>query len=195
MAGHTVTLPTASLARDADGTAFSPEFQDVYHSSHGGLAQARHVFIAGNALPERWRARASFSILETGFGIGLNFLATWDAWRADPGASRRLHFVSVENRPFAREALRAALAPFAELEALARALAAVWPPALAGFHRLHFEGGRVILTLLLGDARELLPQLVGRADALYLDGFAPARNPDLWTPEIVRELARIARPG
>lgn len=195
MAGPTVTLPTARLARDANGTAYSPEFQDVYHSSQGGLAQARHVFIAGNGLPERWRARASFTILETGFGIGLNFLATWDAWRAEAQPCRRLHFVSVENRPFARDELAAALAPFAPLEPLARALTAVWPPALAGFHRLHFDAGRVILTLLLGDARELLPQLVARADALYLDGFAPARNPEIWTPELVRELARLTRPG
>ncbi len=195
MAGPTVTLPTARLARDANGTAYSPDFDDVYHSAHGGLAQARHVFLDGNGLPGRWKGRSSFAIVETGFGIGLNFLATWDAWRADAGRPRRLHFVSVESRPFARAELAAALAPFAELEPLARALLAVWPPALAGFHRLHFDAGRVILTLLLGDARELLPQLVARADALYLDGFAPARNPELWTPGLVRELARLARPG
>jgi tRNA 5-methylaminomethyl-2-thiouridine biosynthesis bifunctional protein len=195
MAGHTVTLPTARLARDANGTAFSPEFDDVYHSRHGGLAQARHVFLAGNGLPGRWNGRESFVVVETGFGIGLNFLATWDAWRADGERSRRLHFVSVESRPFPRDELAAALAPFAELEPLARALLAVWPPAIAGFHRLHFDAGRVILTLMLGDAAEMLPQLVGRADAFYLDGFAPARNPGLWTPEVVRELARLARDG
>jgi tRNA 5-methylaminomethyl-2-thiouridine biosynthesis bifunctional protein len=195
MAGPTVTLPTARLARDATGTAYSPDFQDIYHSAHGGLEQARHVFLAGNGLPGRWRDRASFTIVETGFGIGLNFLATWDAWRTDPSRSRRLHFVSVENRPFAREELAAALAPFAALEPLARALVSLWPPALAGFHRVHFDAGRVALTLLLGDARVLLPQLVARADALYLDGFAPARNPELWTPALVRELARLARPG
>jgi tRNA 5-methylaminomethyl-2-thiouridine biosynthesis bifunctional protein len=195
MAGHSVTLPAARLARDASGTPFSPEYEDVYHSAHGGLEQARHVFLAGNGLPARWEGRASFTILETGFGIGLNFLATWDAWRSDPGRSARLHFVSVENRPFAADALKAALAPFAELAPLATALAAVWPSAIAGFHRLHFDAGRVILTLLLGDAAELLPQLVGRADALYLDGFAPAKNPDLWTPPMVRILAGISRPG
>src|SRR6185437_12351305 len=118
-----------------------------------------------------------------------------DAWRADAGRPRRLHFVSTESRPFAHAELVAALAPFGEVEPLARALASAWPPALAGFHRLHFDAGRVILTLLLGDARALLPQLVARADALYLDGFAPAKNPELWTPGLVRELARLARPG
>lgn len=195
MAGPTVTLPTARLARDANGTAYSADFDDVYHSAQGGLEQARHVFLGGNALPGRWAGRAGFTIVETGFGIGLNFLATWHACRADAARPRRLHFVSVENRPFARTELAAALAPYGELEPLTQELVAAWPPALAGFHRLHLDAGRVILTLLLGDARELLPQLVAEADALYLDGFAPAKNRELWTPELVRELARLARPG
>src|SRR5687767_3275282 len=190
-----VTVPTAQLARAPDGTPFSNEFGDVYHSTQGGLAQSRHVFLAGNGLPGRWQGRDAFVVLETGFGLGLNFLATWHAWRNDPGKCGRLHFVSVEGRPFTRADLEQALAPFEEVRPLARQLLAAWPPAIAGFHRLEFEAGRVVLTLLLGEAHELLPQLVAHADALYLDGFSPARNPGLWSPEIVRELARIAAPG
>jgi tRNA 5-methylaminomethyl-2-thiouridine biosynthesis bifunctional protein len=190
-----VTVVPAKLERDAGGTPFSSAFADVYHSSHGGLEQARHVFLAGNDLHERWRDRDCFTILETGFGLGLSFLAAWDAWRQDPRRPRRLHFLSVEAHPFARDDLAAALAPFAELEALARALANVWPPPLAGFHRLHFDAGNVILTLLFGEAHRVLPQLVGRADAFFLDGFSPANNPDMWSPEVVRELARLAAPG
>ena len=190
-----VSLPNAILERSASGTPFSPQFQDVYHSTHGGLEQSRHVFLAGNGLPQRWRSRDSFTIFETGFGLGLNFLAAWEAWRNDPARPSRLHFVSVENRPLAAADLAAALAPFAELEALARALARSWPPPLSGFHRLHFDGGNVILTLLLGEAREMLPQLVARADAFFLDGFSPAKNPGIWSPEVVRELSRIAAPG
>jgi tRNA 5-methylaminomethyl-2-thiouridine biosynthesis bifunctional protein len=190
-----ITVAPARLDFSANGTPFSPEFQDVYHASHGGLAQARHVFLAGNGLPEAWRGREAFTILETGFGLGLNFLAAWDAWRADPARPARLHFVSVEQAPLRREDLVAALAPFAEIEALARALAAIYPPPLAGFHRLHFDAGRVILTLLFGDAHALLPQLVAQADALFLDGFSPAKNPQIWSPAIVRELARVAKPG
>ena len=190
-----ISLPLSALDRTADGTPFSGEFGDIYHSSQGGLAQARHVFLEGSALPRRWRGLDRFVILETGFGLGLNFLAAWQAWRADPARPARLHFVSVENRPFARSDLVHALAPFGELEPLARALAASWPPPLAGFHRLHFEGGRVMLTLLLGDAAAMLPQLEARADAFFLDGFAPARNPGIWSPEVVRELARLAAPG
>ena len=189
-----LTVPTAILERTADGVPFSSEFDDIYHSAAGGLAQARHVFLEGNHVRERWRGRDSFAILETGFGIGLNFLAAWDAWRADGAHPRRLHFVSVEQRPFSRQDLAAALAPIEALQPLARALAAVWPEPLAGFHRLHFDDGKVILTLLLGDAREMLPQLVATIDAFFLDGFAPAKNPAIWSPEVVRELGRLAAP-
>lgn len=190
-----ITVPTAPLERTSGGTPYSPRFDDVYYSEHGGLAQARHVFLAGNGLPQRWSGRDAFVVLETGFGLGLNFLATWAAWRADAARCARLHFVSVEREPFTREALVAALAPFEELAPLAQALTAAWPPPLAGLHRLPFDGGRVMLTLVLGEAATVLPQLVLRADALYLDGFAPARNPEAWSPAVVRELARLSGPG
>jgi tRNA 5-methylaminomethyl-2-thiouridine biosynthesis bifunctional protein len=190
-----VTIPTADLRHTSDGTPWSETFGDVYHSAGGALGQARHVFLGGNALPERWRGRDRFTILETGFGLGVNFLAARDAWRADPSRPRRLHFVSFESQPFRREDLARALGPIAELASLARDLVAAWPPPLAGFHRMFFDDGAVTLTLVLGDAQQALPQLVGRADALFLDGFAPARNPGIWSPEVVRELARIAAPG
>ena len=195
MRAHPVTVPAASFERTANGTPFSAEFGDIYHSEHGGLAQARHVFLDGNALPARWAGRDSFVIVETGFGLGLNFLATWQAWRDDPRHSRRLHFVSVEHRPFERDDLAAALSDFAGLAPLAHALLRAWPGPVSGFHRVDFDSGAVCLTLLVGDARELLPQLVARADAFYLDGFAPARNPQIWSPEVVREIARLAAPG
>ena len=195
MTARPVTVTPARLERTPDGTPYSPEFHDIYHSVAGGLAQSRQVFLAGNSLPDRWRERERFTILETGFGMGLNFLSAWEALRADTRGPARLHFVSVERHPFARADLAAALAPFTEIAPLAHALLAAWPPPLAGFHRMHFDGGRMILTLLLGDARSLLPQLEGTADAFFLDGFAPAKNPEIWSPEVVRELARLACPG
>jgi len=195
MAPHSVSVVPARLERRESGVPFNVEFGDVYHSADGGLAQARHVFLGGNSLPARWQGRSSFTIVETGFGIGLNFLAAWAAWRADPGRCARLHFVSIERAPFSREDLSAALLPFEELGSLAAALCRAWPPPIAGFHRFHFEGGRIALTLILGEVGDCLPQLEARADALFLDGFAPARNPAMWSPEVVRELARIAAPG
>lgn len=187
-------VPLARLERSADGTPWSKDFQDIYHSSQGGLAQARHVFLGGNGLPERWQDRDAFTIVETGFGLGLNFLAAWDAWRTDRARPRRLNFVSVESTPFGKDDLLEALAPVAELEPLAHALGQSWPLPFAGLHRLHFEGGRVSLTLAFGDAQAMLPQVVARADAFFLDGFSPARNPALWSPSVVRELARLAAP-
>src|SRR3954454_11625519 len=136
-----ITVPTVTLERTADGTPYSRDFEDVYHSAHGGLAQARHVFLGGNALPTRWQGRERFVILETGFGLGLNFLATWQAWREDPRRCARLHFVSVERAPFDRESLGAALARFEELALPAKELLALWPPPVAGVHRLEFDNG------------------------------------------------------
>ena len=188
-----VSLPAARI-EEREGLPFSADYGDVYHTAAGALAQSRNVFLAGNALPGRWQGREAFTILETGFGLGVNFLTAWDAWRNDARRCERLHFVSVEGAPVSAPELARLLRPFEELAPLARELLASYPPPLAGFHRMAFAGGRVLLTLLLGDAAELLPQLVARADAFYLDGFAPARNPGAWTPAVVRELARIAAP-
>ena len=91
-------LVPARIAFAGDGTPYSEAYGDVYHSAGGGLAQARHVFLQGNGLPERWRGRRAFTILETGFGLGLNFLATWQAWRADPQHCARLHYVAIDRK-------------------------------------------------------------------------------------------------
>src|SRR5262245_56620682 len=99
-----------------EGTPYSAAFGDVYHSAAGGPAQARHVFLAGNGLPRRWAGRARFVVLETGFGLGLNFLATWQAWRRDPQRCGRLHFVSIEKHPFARPDLQKIHSQYDELK-------------------------------------------------------------------------------
>jgi tRNA 5-methylaminomethyl-2-thiouridine biosynthesis bifunctional protein len=185
-------IETERLAFDATGAPYCERYGDVYASRDGALAQARHVFLGGNELPARWRGRAQFVIVETGFGLGTNFLATWQAWRDDPQRCERLHFVSVELHPLA--ASDVAKAAPAALQALARELAARWPLPLPGLHRLEFESGRVVLTLALGDARDVVPRLACGADAFYLDGFAPARNPQMWEPALLKALARLARP-
>src|SRR5260221_3315703 len=116
-----VTVVPAKLERDPGGTPYSSAFADIYHSTQGGLEQARHVFIGGNDLPGRWRDRDCFTILETGFGLGLSFLAAWNAWREDPRRPRRLPFISVEAPPLARDHLPAAPPPFPPPQALPRA--------------------------------------------------------------------------
>lgn len=188
-------LVPAEPALDAAGTPYSPRYGDIYHSADSGPGQARHVFLGGNDLPARWSGARVFTILETGFGLGVNFLATWNAWRADSKRPERLHFVSVEKHPFTREGLAALLARYAEFAPLAAQLESAWPLALPGLHRLEFEGGRVTLTLALADVADILPGLRLAADAFYLDGFAPDRNPDMWSPAIMKALARLACRG
>ncbi len=174
--------------------ARSPMYDDIYHPREGAFEQARAVFLAGNGLPERWRGRARFTILETGFGLGNNFLATWAAWRDDPQRCERLHFVSLEKHPPTHDDLARALAP-SPFTSLAQALVAAWPPLTPNLHRLGFDSGRVQLLLGLGDAATLARELVARVDAFYLDGFAPARNEAMWSPPLFKSLARLAAPG
>lgn len=185
-------LVPARLAFAADGTPYSEAFGDVYHSADGGTAQARQVFLHGNGLPERWRGRRIFTILETGFGFGLNFLSSWRAWREDPARCGRLHFVSIEKHPFHAEDLAVLLKEFPDLQ---DSLLSRWPMLVPGMHRIEFDDGNVFLTLFFGDVAEGLPQLSLAADAIYLDGFAPAKNPAMWEPRLLRHLGRLAAPG
>ena len=175
----------------------SESYGDVYHSSSGGHAQARHVFLAGNGLPERWQGAAQFTILETGFGLGVNFLATWLAWANDSRACQSLQFVSLEKHPFTAADLAIAHAAWPEFSELAAQLHEQWPPLTAGEHRLELAGGRLILRLVFDDAIAALEGMTGQevgADAFYLDGFSPAKNPELWSPVMCRLLARQAHP-
>src|SRR5260221_4325302 len=190
-----VPLVPARLAFAADGTPYSHEYGDVYHSAESGLAQARHVFLKGNGLPERWRGRRAFTILETGFGFGLNFLTAWQAWREDPPRCERLHFVSVEKHPFAVSDLFSLWEKFPELKKQSQELLEHWPILVPGMHRLEFERGSVVLTLFFGDIADGLPQLQLAADAIFLDGFAPAKSPAMWEPRLLRHLGRLAAPG
>lgn len=172
----------------------APDFGDVYHPRVGALEQARHVFLRGNGLPERWRGRERFVMLETGFGLGNNFLATWDAWRGDAARCRQLVFASVERHPPTRADLGRAQAASA-LPRLAAELVTAWPPLVHGLHAIDFDGGRVRLLLAFGDVAQWLPQLSLQADAILLDGFAPARNPAMWEPRVLKAIGRRAAPG
>ncbi|HYR34242.1 MAG TPA: bifunctional tRNA (5-methylaminomethyl-2-thiouridine)(34)-methyltransferase MnmD/FAD-dependent 5-carboxymethylaminomethyl-2-thiouridine(34) oxidoreductase MnmC [Burkholderiales bacterium] len=172
-----------------DGTPYSQSFGDVYHSADGGIAQAEHVFLEGNGLPERWAQRERFVILETGFGFGLNFLATWRTWKRDPGRCRRLHYISIEKHPFALGDLRVLHERYPDLRDEASALHAQWPALVSGAHRLEF--GDVVLTLFFADVA-ILRDLRLAADAVYLDGFAPAKNPEMWTHQVMRAVSRLA---
>jgi tRNA 5-methylaminomethyl-2-thiouridine biosynthesis bifunctional protein len=172
----------------------APAFGDRYHAAYGAFEQAAHVFLDGNGLPGRWQGRDAFTVLETGFGLGNNFLATWAAWRADARRSDRLRFISIEKHPLTLADLRRALASSREPE-LAMQLWLAWPPLTPDLHLLSFDEGRVELLLALGDATRQLRQIVAAVDAFYLDGFAPDRNPQMWSSDVFKALSRLAAPG
>ncbi|QKJ87983.1 tRNA 5-methylaminomethyl-2-thiouridine biosynthesis bifunctional protein MnmC [Paramixta manurensis] len=196
----------AKLAWNDRGTPVSREFDDVYFSNQNGLEETRYVFLDGNQLPARFsqHPRDLFIAAETGFGTGLNFLTLWQAFdhfqRAQPQAPlQRLHFISCEKFPLTAEDLAAAHAHWPELADYAKQLQAQWPVALPGCHRLLLDGGRITLDLWFGDINQLIDtfddSLNRQVDAWFLDGFAPAKNPDMWTPALFQSMARLAREG
>ena len=203
-------LVAAGIDWQADGAPLSTTYGDVYFSRGDGLEESRHVFLRHNGLPARWESPAAagsdFVIMETGFGTGLNFLATWQAWRASGPRPARLHFVSIEKHPLSAQDLARSLAAFAALRTLSQALIDQYPPALPGIHALDF-GPEVALTLAFGDAAAMLAALCDcdhprlraalavKADAWYLDGFAPARNPDMWSLPVIDGIAALSKPG
>ncbi|UST57467.1 bifunctional tRNA (5-methylaminomethyl-2-thiouridine)(34)-methyltransferase MnmD/FAD-dependent 5-carboxymethylaminomethyl-2-thiouridine(34) oxidoreductase MnmC [Pseudomonas moraviensis] len=191
-------MPHAQLDWDDHGRPRSRVFDDVYFSDQSGLEETRYVFLEQNRLAERFAAlpaNGRLVIGETGFGTGLNFLCAWQLFEQHAVAGARLHFVSVEKYPLTPADLHRALALWPELKPLADQLLKHYVAIHPGFQRITLAGGRVTLTLLIGEALEQLPQLDAQIDAWFLDGFAPAKNPDMWTAELFVELARLAAPG
>ena len=163
----------------------SARYDDPYYSLEDGLAETRHTFLSGNGLPER--LRDGFHVAELGVGTGLNLLALA---RMAEAAGVVLRYTGFEAFPLARADIARALVPFAELAPLADALVAAWRPG-----GMTARIGPVTARVIVGDARVTLPCWEGRADAWFLDGFAPARNPELWEPALMREVARHTAPG
>lgn len=192
------TTPPVAELEWRDGQPVSRRFGDVFFSRHCGSEESAYVFLGGNRLAERWGGLpdgAVFAIGETGFGTGLNFANAWSLWDRTAPPSARLHYLSVEGYPLAAAELAAALAAWPALARQRAALVAQWEQFAPGWHRLVFAEGRVVLTLLVGDVAAVLPRLEASIDAWFLDGFAPAKNPAMWTPLVLHEVARLTRPG
>ena len=165
----------------------SSRFDDPYFSFADGLAETRHVFLLGNMLPERFED--GFQIAELGFGTGLNALAALQAWR-ESGAEGTLHFTSFELFPMAQADVERALAVYPELAELAGEVFSAFDETQTQAVLADFA-----LRVVLGDARRNVPSWTGAADAWFLDGFSPAKNPELWEPELLVDVARHTRPG
>ncbi|MCY4427730.1 MAG: bifunctional tRNA (5-methylaminomethyl-2-thiouridine)(34)-methyltransferase MnmD/FAD-dependent 5-carboxymethylaminomethyl-2-thiouridine(34) oxidoreductase MnmC [Halieaceae bacterium] len=190
-------LPAAKLVWSGN-IPRSVDFDDIYFSRESGLEEARHVFLRGNHLPEAWLGRSHFSICETGFGTGLNFLATWLAWLDDPRRCTHLHYLAIEKFPLPAPDCGRAFGQWNCLSSLGEQLLAQYPHALPGRHRLLFEKGRLVLDLVYADAAEALQSLQEEPeqsiDCWFLDGFSPARNPEMWTSELFQSMAALSSP-
>lgn len=188
------TIEQPKLVWSEDGTPRSVTFDDIYFSSEDGLAETEHVFLNGNRLAERFANCRTFTVGETGFGTGLNFLCCWRLWQKTATSHGRLHFVSVEKYPLSPQDLDQALGLWSELADLSTELLSQYRPPRAGFSRYYFDQGRVVLTLLHGDATIMWRQFSGQVDAWFLDGFSPAQNPDIWSQDLFDTLACCSAP-
>jgi tRNA 5-methylaminomethyl-2-thiouridine biosynthesis bifunctional protein len=180
-----------------DGQPWSSRFDDRYFSSDSGLDETRHVFLQGNRLVQRFAALRPGEVLrigETGFGTGLNFLCSWDLFSRTAPDGAALVFRSVERWPLAPAELHTALALWPVLQPMAEALLMRWAPPAPGHHRWNF--GAVSLELDIDDVTAALPAWPAAAiDAWFLDGFAPAKNPEMWSDAVLAHVARTSRPG
>jgi len=178
-----------------DGLPRSRLYDDVYFSNEDGLGEARAVFLDGCGLPRAWLDRSNFVVAELGFGTGLNVAALIELWSRNRPERATLHIFSVEAHPISAQDARKALARWPELDELATQLTAQWPGRAAGPHRAEFTELGVIVDVFVGEAEEALRAWSGLADAWFLDGFAPARNPAMWRAEVLNLVAARSRPG
>ncbi|WDY59312.1 bifunctional tRNA (5-methylaminomethyl-2-thiouridine)(34)-methyltransferase MnmD/FAD-dependent 5-carboxymethylaminomethyl-2-thiouridine(34) oxidoreductase MnmC [Pseudomonas sp. PSKL.D1] len=191
-------LQHAQIDWDDQGRPLSRQYDDVYFSKNEGTDETRHVFLEQPRLRERFAALPAHGCLvigETGFGTGMNFFCAWQLFAEAAPAQARLHFVSVEKYPLSHDDMARAVRLWPELAAFTEPFLQQYVAVHPGFQQFTFDHGRVTLTLLIGDVLEQLPQLDAPIDVWFLDGFAPAKNPDMWTPELFAQLARLSRPG
>ena len=172
--------------RDGD-VPVSLRFDDPYYSLDNGLAETGHVFLAGNDLPARFHD--GFQIAELGFGTGLNLLAAMQAWRV-AGSQGQLRFTSFEAFPLAPEDMIKAQSAFPSVSDVAAELAPHWTGG-----EVRIETSALRFELIVGDARQTVAKWGGQADAWFLDGFSPAKNPELWTPELMADVGRKTAKG
>ncbi|SMF75248.1 tRNA U34 5-methylaminomethyl-2-thiouridine-forming methyltransferase MnmC [Xaviernesmea oryzae] len=174
---------------------YSQKFGDHFYCRTDGRLECGHVFLAGNGLPERWSLGGDFRIGELGFGTGLNFCETWRQWKLFRKPGALLHFMSFELYPMKGDEIGRALSRWPEIEAERKALTAAWPDEPAGRVDLQMDG-QTRLTVVCGPAPEGVANAQPGFDAWFLDGFAPSRNPDMWSPELMQAIyGRTVRGG
>jgi tRNA 5-methylaminomethyl-2-thiouridine biosynthesis bifunctional protein len=187
--------PDGPLAWSEDGQPRSRLYGDLYFSAQDGLAETRAVFLEGCGLPYAWAGRRRFVVGELGFGTGLNILALLDLWRRAGPPAGQLHIFSVEAHPISAHDAARALANWPELSEIADILLARWPGRALGVHRVDLPEFSASLDVAVMDVEPALAGWTGRADAWFLDGFAPALNPAMWRDEVLAVVGRCSSPG
>lgn len=184
-----------SLDQQGQPQPYSTIFQDVYYSSDNGLLETDYVFLQGNQLRQRWQQLADnrFTIIETGFGTGLNFLCAAQLWLQISPPNATLHFISAEKYPPNLQEMTKALQIWPELNYLSESFLLEY--AKLTHKNIQLLSGRVQLTVLIGDATDCLNNLTTLADAWFLDGFSPAKNPEMWQPALFAQMARLSKPN
>lgn len=167
-------------------------YADHYFAREGGLDETRYVFLQHNNLPQRWSGVKKFVIAETGFGTGLNFFATLDAWLQQAPTDAVLMYYSVEKHPLTLDDMRRVMSMWPTMAAYIDEFSSQYPGCIPGYHTLEFAGGRVVLVLMLGDAVLMLSTMDAVVDAWYLDGFAPAKNPGMWNDALFTQIGRLS---
>lgn len=198
-------IEAPQLSWGADGVPRSNQFDDIYFDQKSGLEETHYVFLENNQLQERWQALASsdtpnsFTIAETGFGTGLNFLCAWQLWQEisqqndSKLAQCRLHFISVEKYPLTQETLKEALKMWPSLSHLSDELITKYPLLCQGLHRIELDQGRIQLSLYFGEAADGFTSMNANVDAWFLDGFAPSKNPDMWNEDLFKQINRLSQ--
>jgi tRNA 5-methylaminomethyl-2-thiouridine biosynthesis bifunctional protein len=178
-----------------DGQPYASEFQDVYFSTDNGLLETDYVFSQGNDLATRWLNSSiqTFTIAETGFGTGLNFLCAVNTWLTSAPPLAKLHFVSVEKYPLSLTDITTALNFWPQLKAVYEPLLAQYENLIGSSEPISLFDNRVQLSLLIGDATLRLSEINEQFDAWFLDGFAPAKNPEMWQAELFQQMARLSK--
>jgi len=198
---YRLTLP--HLDWDDDGAPHSTYFNDIYFDKESGIEETQFVFLKHNQLEHRFTQlnetllNTAFTIAETGFGTGLNFLCAWQLWQNTiPNKSaKKLHFISVEKYPLSKDELIISLAMWPTLKKFTDELIQSYPVICKGLHRVELDGGRIQLSLWFGDANEGFAAINADVDAWFLDGFSPSKNPDMWNPQLFAEIKRLSHIG
>jgi len=175
-----------------EGQPYNEQYQDQYFAREGGYQETLYTFFKQNHLPERWKHQPHFTIAETGFGTGLNFVATIAQWKQHCSSHARLFYFSAEKHPLTKHDLQKVWQLWPTLHVYAQPLIDNYPEPIMGFHSLEFFNGQVILVLMYGEALDGLSMMQTKVDAWYLDGFSPSHNPGMWSPTLFERVARLS---